>query len=100
VDDIDWTKLIRNYGGKTLQVPDDTKHYWIVHTLGPLLHRLQLRHAPSDWVLASLIGAPDPTEAITRLRQDAERRGYVVEDDVALEDWPPVSKRMMRSCER
>jgi hypothetical protein len=97
MDDIDWTKLIRSYHRKTLQVPDDTKRARIVHTLTGELHRLQLRHVPSDWVLDSLMCAPDPTEDIARMRQDAERRGYVVEDAVAFEDWNPVIRKMMRS---
>jgi hypothetical protein len=96
MDEIDWTKLIWNYDRHTLQVPDDTKRDRIVHDVAGPVDHLQRRHVPSDWVLFSMIGGPEPTKEIVRLRKSAERRGYVVDDEVDFEDWNPVIRRMMR----
>jgi hypothetical protein len=96
MDDIDWTKLIRNYHRKTLQIPDDRKRARIVYDVAGPVDHLQLRHLPSDWVLYSMIGGPEPIAEIARLREEAERDGYVGEDEVAFEDSNPVNRKMMR----
>jgi hypothetical protein len=58
---------------------------------------IQLRHVPSNWLMHSRPVGPGLTKTIALLRRAAERRGYIVEDGVTVEDWNPKIRGMLRS---
>ncbi|HLZ07304.1 MAG TPA: hypothetical protein VKT80_01860 [Chloroflexota bacterium] len=48
----------------TLKLPDDTKHARTVHMFSGPIQRLQLRHAPSEWVIHSEGKGADLAESV------------------------------------
>jgi hypothetical protein len=81
----------------TLRFPNNEKRVRIVHQIVGPVEYVQLRHVPSDWLIYSTGREPSLAATVKRLRRAAERRGYVVEDGVTLENWNPKIRGMMQS---
>ena len=81
----------------TLGLPDSTRRARIVRQVVGPIEDVQLRHVPSDWVIVAIRRGPSLEATVQRLRRAAERRAYVVEDEVAVEDWNPKVRPMMKS---
>jgi hypothetical protein len=81
----------------TLSLPKSTRRARIVRQIVGPVESIQLRQVPSGWAIYSMGRGADLVATVKRLRRAAERRGYAVEDEVAVEDWSPRIRAMMRS---
>jgi hypothetical protein len=68
--------------------------------IGDVVDRVQLRHVPSDWVVYSMTCGITVEATAERLRRSAERKGWVVDEGIATEDWKKILAEMTGTWRR